>query len=224
MTPAPTPMAPVLVPPYAAGDGIPAPALDAAGAAGWSRFEDEAANVTYTSPDGRCHLEFGPETDRYRHDTDRLWVAEYRPEPGDERGWAAHFGDDTPAEAIAVFVRVLTDPAGIRGAHPGDLAGAAENGAESVFAAAEANGWVRAVRTATYSGSHGEVHLSYNPAPPEIAGQFLATGPHWRATFPDGVHRREWTAVFTAEVPGEAIRAFLETLTDPAGLDPDRDQ
>jgi Domain of unknown function (DUF317) len=224
MTPAPTTPVPVLVPPYAAGDGIPAPALEAAGAAGWTRFEDEAANVTYTSPDGRCHLGFGPETDRYRRDADRLWVAEYRPEPGGERGWAAHFGDETPPEAIAAFVRALTDPAGIRGAHPGYLAGAAENGAQAVFAAAEANGWVRAVRTATYIGTHGPVHLSYNPGPPEFPGQFLAAGPHWRATFPDGVHRRAWTAVFTAEVPGEAIGAFLETLTDPAGLDPDRDR
>ncbi|MBR7830619.1 DUF317 domain-containing protein [Actinospica sp. MGRD01-02] len=224
MTPAPTTPAPVLVPPYAASAGIPAPALDAAGAAGWTRFEDEVANVTYTSPDGRCRLEFGPETERYRYDADRLWVAEYRPEPGGERGWAAHFGDDTPAEAIAAFVRVLTDPAGIRGAVPGYLAGAAENGADAVFDAAEANGWVRAVRTATYTGTHGPVHLSCNPAPPEIPGQFLAAGPHWRATFPEGVHRRAWTAVFTAEVPGEAITAFLVTLTDPAGLDPDRDQ
>jgi len=224
MTPAPTLPAPVLVPPYAAGAGIPAPALDAALAAGWTMVEDEFANVTHTSPDGSCRLEFGPESARYRHDAERLWVAEYRPEPGGERGWAAHFGDDVPAEAIAAFVRVLTDPAGIRGAVPGYLAGAAENGAEAVFAAAEADGWVRAVRTATYTGTHGEVHLSYSAAPPEIPGQFLAVGPHWRATFPDGVHRREWTALFTNQVPGEAISAFLAALTDPAGLDPDRDE
>lgn len=224
MNPAPTPLAPALVPPYAAGAGIPAPALDAVRAAGWAWFQDELANVTYTSPDGRCSLEFGPETDRYRHDAERLWVAEYRPEPGGERGWAAHFGADVPAEAIAAFVRVLTDPAGIRGAHPGYLAGAAENGAEAVFAAAETNGWVRAVRSATCTGTHGEVHLIYSAAPPEIPGQFLATGPHWRAAFPDGIYLREWMAMFTADVPGEAISAFLEPLTDPAGLDPDRAQ
>jgi hypothetical protein len=213
MNPAPTPQAPVLVPPYAAGAGIPTPALDAARAAGWHMFEDELANVTFTSPDGQCSLEFGPETDRYRHDVDRLWVAEHRPEPGSERGWAAHFGADVPAEAIAAFIRVLADPAGIRGAVPGYLTGAAENGAEAVFAAAETNGWVRAVRTATYTGTHGEMHLTYSAAPPEIPGQFLTTGPHWRATFPDGVHRREWTAIFTANVPGEAISAFLASLT-----------
>ncbi|WP_169740005.1 DUF317 domain-containing protein [Actinospica robiniae] len=222
MTPAFTPPAPVLAPPYAAGGGMPTPALEAARAAGWDRSEDEAGNLTYRSPDGRCHVEFGPETDRYSRDADRLWVAEYRPEPGGERGWAAHFGEDVPAEAIAAFLRALTDPAGIRGAHPGYLAGAAYDGAQAVFTAAEARGWTRAVRSATYTGTHGQVHLVYSAAPPEIPGQFLATGPHYRASFPDGVHRREWEAIFTAHVPGEAITAFLDALTDPAGLDPDR--
>ncbi|WP_169739821.1 DUF317 domain-containing protein [Actinospica robiniae] len=223
MTPAFPIPAPLLVPPYAAGGGIPAPALEAARAAGWTRSEDEASTVTLTSPDGRCHLEFGPETERYLQDADRLWVAEYRPEPGGERGWAAHFGDDVPAEAIAAFIRVLTDPAGIRGAHPGHLAGAAYDGAQAVFAACEARGWTRAVRTATYTGAHGVLHLVYSAAPPEIPGQFLAVGPHYRASFPDGLHRREWEALFTTQVPGEAITAFLDALTDPAGLDPDRD-
>lgn len=222
MTPARTLPVPELVPPYAAGAGIPAPALEAAGAAGWVEHVDELSNVTFTSPDGCCRLEFGPETHRYWCDADRLWVADYRPEPGGERGWAAHFGDDTPAEAIAAFVRVLTDPAGIRGAHPGYLAGAAESGADAVFRAAEAGGWVRAVRTARYPGTHGELHLAYSAAPPEIPGQFLATGPHWRATFRGDW--RGWTVIFTAAVPGEAISAFLATLTDSAGLDPERDQ
>jgi len=222
MTPALIPTAPTPVPPYTAGAGIPAPALNAAQAAGWDRHEGASANVTYTSPDGRCVLQFGPETDRYHDDADRLWIAEYRPESGQPHAWAAHFGDHVPAEAIAAFVTALTDPAGIRGSQPGYGAGAGGRGAEEVFAAAEAHGWTRAVRTATYTGSHGTMHLSYDPAPPVIPGQFLTDGPHWRVSYLPEDLARDWTVQLTAHVPGEAIAAFLTALMDSTGLDPHR--
>lgn len=218
MTPAPVSAPPV--PPYAAGAGIPTTALEAACAAGWERYLDDAGNVTYTSPDGRCSVEFGPETDRYLNDYNRLWIAEYRPGPGQLRAWAAHFGDHTPAEAIGAFITALTDCDGIRGSHPGYGAGAGEDGAETVFAAAEAEGWVRAVRTLQFDGGHGKLHLSYSAAPPEIPGQFLAIGPHWHLTIPESANGWEWTAIFTAQVPGEAISAFLTALTDSARRDP----
>jgi hypothetical protein len=219
MTPAlPTP---VLLPAYAAGSGIPAPALQAAQDAGWTRHEDEAANVTYTSPDEQCVLEFGPETDRYHYDHDRLWSAEYRPGPGQPRAWAAHLGDATPAEAIAAFIRALTDHGGIRANHPGYGAGAGHS--ESVFAAAGAQGWTRAGSTAIFTGSHGAMHLTHHASPPDFPGQFLADGPHWRTSYRGADGSRDWTGQFSAHVPGEAIAAFLAALTDPDGLDPDRE-
>lgn len=221
MTPASVSAPPL--PLYAAGSGTPTPVLDAARGAGWERHIDEAANVTYASPDARCSVEFGPETDRYHNDYNRLWIAEYRPESGQPRAWAAHFGEQAPAEAIGAFIKTLTDHEGIRGSHPGYGAGAGEDGAEAVFAAAEAEGWIRAVRTLRFEGTHGRLNLSYSAAPPDIPGQFLATGPYWHLTFAESAHGREWSAIFTAEVPGEAISAFLTALSEPAHRDPGRE-
>jgi hypothetical protein len=220
MTPAPTPRNPALVPPYAAGPGTPTPALAAAYTAGWDRYEDESANVTYTSPDRRCSLEFGPETARYRHNEDRLWAAAYRPGPRRPGAWLAEFADHTPAEAIAAFVHTVGTVDGIRDSIPGYGAGAGDP--EAVFTAAQAAGWMRTARTMSYTGPHGVLHLAFDPAPPYIPEQPLADGPHWQCTYQGREPAREWTALFTAHTPGEAITAFLTALTDPTGLDPDR--
>lgn len=222
MTPAPTPPTPILTPAYAAGGGIPAPALQAAESAGWTRREDELANVIHTSPDERCFLEFGPETQRYYYDRDVLWIAEYRPGTGLAGAWHACFGEDVPAEAIGAFITTLTDPDGLRETHPGYAAGA--GAPRRVFEAAQAAGWTQ-TRTAgviTHTSPDGAAHVDYDTAPPVVPGQFLAEGPHWRFAYRDGDGKRDWTAQFTAHTPAEALAAFLAALTDPAGLDPDR--
>ena len=222
MTPAPNTPIPVRTPAYAAGGGIPTAALQAAEAAGWTRHEDEAANVTYDSPDERCRVEFGPETDRYLSAFELLWVADYRPGPGQVGAWAASFGDQTPAEAIGVFLATLTGYDGLRETYPGYAAGA--GAPRRVFEAAEEAGWTqtRTEGVITHASADGAAYVDYDTAPPVVPGQFLAEGPHWRFAYRDGDGKRDWTAQFTAHVPAEALAAFLTALTDPQGLDPDR--
>jgi hypothetical protein len=222
MTPAPTPPIPLLTPVYAAGAGIPTAALQAAEDAGWTRHEDEAANVTCTSPDERCRLEFGPETERYLNAFDLLWVADYRPGPGQAGAWAASFGDQTPAEAIGAFITTLTDPDGLRETHPGYAAGA--GAPRRVFETAQEAGWTqtREDGVITHTSPDGAARVNYHLTPPVVPGQFLVEGPHWRISYRDGDGKRDWTAQFTAHAPAEALAEFLAALTDPAGLDPDR--
>jgi hypothetical protein len=222
MTPAPTPPIPILTPAYAAGGGIPAAALRAAEDAGWTRHEDKAANVTYVSPDERCRLEFGPETERYLSAFELLWVADFRPGAGQVGAWAASFGDQTPAEAIGAFIATLTDPDGLRETHPGYAAGA--SAPRRVFEAAQAAGWTqtRTEGVITHTSPDGAAHVDYDTAPPVVPGQFLAEGPHWRFAYRDADGKRDWTAQFTAHTPAEALAAFLAALTDPAGPGPDR--
>ena len=223
MSPAPLQSTPVLVPVYAAGAGIPAPALKVAQEADWMRFEDEVANVRFTSPDERALLEFGPETVRYYHDRDALWLAEYRPGPGLAGAWAASFGSETPAEAIAAFTRAVACMPGIRGTFPGY--GAGPGRPETVFALVQGAGWreSRSGQRIVHISPDGAARLVLDEAPPVIEGQFLAVGPHWHASYREVGGERDWTAQFTAEVPAEAVAAFAAVLCDPAGLDPDRD-
>lgn len=104
--------APITVPGYAAGPGIPTPALEALRDAGWTRYEDGEGDVTYVSPDGAASARFAPEI----APPDPLWALAYTdPDPyaKSPRSWKATFGSNTPAEAIAAFVAALTDPAGI---------------------------------------------------------------------------------------------------------------
>lgn len=224
MSPAAVQYTPVLVPVYAAGAGMPARALEVTAEAGWMRFEDEAANVRFTSPDERALLEFGPETVRYYHDRDALWLAEHRPGPGMAGAWAATFGSETPAEAIAAFTRALACPPGIRGIAPGYGAGSGRP--ETLFALLQGAGWreSRSDGRIVHISPDGAARLVLDEAPPVIEGQFLAVGPHWRAVYREEGGERDWTVQFTAQVPVEAICAFAAALCDPDGLDPERDE
>jgi len=106
---------PVTVPVWAAGPGQADTALLILDAAGWHRYDDDACNVTYRSPDGSVTAEFGPETERY-HRRGPLWEVKYAdPDPyaKSKRSWTATFDDDVPAEAIARFLAALADPAGL---------------------------------------------------------------------------------------------------------------
>ena len=107
--------APARVPVYAAGAGEPGTALDLLIRAGWAHYEDDLANKTLVSPDGQVTCEFGPETARYAHNArTALWEVRFtHPNPYLQMTWTAHFGDQVPAEAIAAFLRALTDPAGL---------------------------------------------------------------------------------------------------------------
>jgi hypothetical protein len=112
---APADHAPARVPVYAAGHGEPDLALRVLTAAGWTAYEDNLANKTLVSPDGQVTCEFGPETSRYAHNArGALWEIRFtHPNPYLQMTWTAHFGDQVPAEAIAAFLRALTDPAGL---------------------------------------------------------------------------------------------------------------
>lgn len=183
---------------------------------GWHRERDAAGGLTCASPDRRCTVRYGPHTGRLADDPARLWSAAYRPGLGEERAWLAEFSAGTPAAALAAFLGTLADPAGIRGAVPGHLAGGGES--ELVFAATEADGWIRAVRTATRREAHRILRLAFPPSPPPVPGQFLAAGPHWRVYGDDPRDRTVWSALLTGDTPAEAIAAFLHALTGP---DPD---
>lgn len=203
---------------------MPPRALEVARGAGWMRFEDEAANVRFTSPDERALLEFGPETVRYYHDRDALWLAEYRPGPGVAGAWAATFGSETPAEAIAAFTRALVCLPGTSGASHGYCSGPGRP--ETVFALVQQAGWreSRSAGRIVQISPDGAARLVLDEAPPVIEGQFLAVGPHWRAVYREEGGERDWSAQFTAEIPAEAIAAFAAALCDPAGLDSEREE
>ena len=107
--------APITVPAFAAGAGIPTLALDRLRDAGWDRYEDDRGNVTYVSLDGCARAEFGPETPRYLL-FGALWEFAYtdpNPYAKNRKSWKASFGDEVPAEAIAAFIEALTDPNGL---------------------------------------------------------------------------------------------------------------
>lgn len=112
---APANGAPARVPVYAAGHGEPDLALGVLTAAGWALYEDKLANKTLVSPDGQVACEFGPETSRYAHDArTALWEVRFtHPDPYLHITWTARFGDQVPAEAIAAFLRALTEPTGL---------------------------------------------------------------------------------------------------------------
>lgn len=86
------------VPAHRAGAGLPATALDAARAAGWSETRDEDANVHAASPDDEVHLGFWPETD-----TGPLWTLTCTAHPA----WQITADDNTPAEFLAALVTAV---------------------------------------------------------------------------------------------------------------------
>lgn len=106
---------PARVPVYAAGPGNPDLAISLLIEAGWAMYADNLANKSLVSPDGQVTCEFGPETARYAHNArTALWEVRFtHPNPYLAVSWTAHFGDHVPAEAIAAFLRALTDPAGL---------------------------------------------------------------------------------------------------------------
>jgi hypothetical protein len=102
------------VPAYAAGPGLPETAFAPARAAGFAETADERGNVTFTSPDGRLQVAWGPESYRYHtNPTGGLWQVKYVDASSPAEGWSAQFGDNAPAEAISAFISALTAPDGL---------------------------------------------------------------------------------------------------------------
>jgi hypothetical protein len=214
------------VPGYAAGPGYPAPALNAAAQAGWTRFEDDAANVTYTSPDACARLQFGPETVRYTRCRARLWQATYTPDPTStttgQAGWKATFGENTPAEAIAAFLTALTRSAGRHTDGEADtvLYAAGAGDPASVYEVCNEAGWALDPHLADdyHLSADTTMRLPYRAPHPDRRVEQAG----WQAAYRPIDTDRRWTARFTPTVPAAAIAAFLRVLTDPAGLDPER--
>ena len=102
------------VPAYAAGCGLPELALAAGAEAGFRRGDNEDQASWAVSPDGRLHIEFGPESSRYAgNPMGGLWLITYTDTDAPREGWRAQFGDNCPAEAIAAFVKALAVPGGL---------------------------------------------------------------------------------------------------------------
>ena len=111
---APAAAAPLTVPVYAAGPGLPEAAFAPARAAGFTEATDELGNIAFTSPDGRLAIEWGPESYRYRtNPTGGLWQIKYTDATAPAEGWSAQLGDNVPAEAVGALITALTAPGGL---------------------------------------------------------------------------------------------------------------
>jgi hypothetical protein len=231
MTPAPTiPETTTPVPAYAAGPGVPGPALLAATAHGWTLARDEAANVVCTSPDGLARLEFGPETERYHRDRDMLWLAAYGPTgPGGSGAWGAVFGDQTPAEVIGRFINALAHPDAVavragRAHTPVYTAGAGDP--QPVFTVLEEAGWsaLHEADLTAYTSPDDLARVGYHTGADVHGFDPAQRGPNWTVGY-SAMHedRRNWRACLSHQTPVEAVAALAAALTDPAGLHPDRD-
>ena len=68
----------------------------------------------------------------------------------------------------------------------------------------------------------GQVACEFGPETSRYAHNARTALWEIRFTHPDPYLQIAWTAHFGDQVPAEAIAAFLQALTDPAGLDPAR--
>lgn len=87
-------------------------------------------------------------------------------------------------------------------------------------------GWTRYdddLGDVAYVSPDGAVRAEFGPE----TRRYGTTGELWEVTYtdPDPYAKapKTWSATFGAQVPAEAIAAFLATLTDPNGLELDRD-
>jgi hypothetical protein len=94
---------------YATGPGDPAPVYAACDQAGWTLAPDIAEDCRI-SADTTMRLTYRAPHPGHRNEAG--WQVAYRPIDTDRR-WSARFTATVPAAAIAAFLRVLTDPAGL---------------------------------------------------------------------------------------------------------------
>ncbi len=98
------------MPRYLTGPGDPDTALDVLIAAGWRCESDDAGNVAMFSPDGLARVGFLPESAICHYDG-HLWVIQVHATPdAPEPEWTATFGEHTPADLVAAFLRAMTAP------------------------------------------------------------------------------------------------------------------